>query len=239
MTGKWHLDREPTDFGFQRYWGHLGGATNYYRSNESFRLNGTPWQSPSEGFYITTANVDFALRFLEEAREAKKPWFLYVAFNAPHAPLQPLEADYKRYLGKYDEGWDVMRAARVAKQKDLGLFPTGVEVAPRPDHVPAWDSLSPEMRSWESRRMAAYAALIDRVDQELGRLFADLEKTGELDNTIVVFSPTTAPLPTTAAPSGTTRSLTNPTRVGATAPDGPGRETRRSAFTSRTSSRVG
>jgi arylsulfatase len=187
MTGKWHLDREPTDFGFQRYWGHLGGATNYYRSNESFRLNGKPWQSPSEGFYTTTANVDFALRFLEEAREAKKPWFLYVAFNAPHAPLQPLEADYKRYLGKYDEGWDVMRAARVAKQKDLGLFPTGVEVAPRPDHVPAWDSLSPEMRSWESRRMAAYAALIDRVDQELGRLFADLEKTGELDNTIVLF----------------------------------------------------
>jgi arylsulfatase len=64
MTGKWHLDKEPTDFGFQRYWGHLSGATNNYRSNESFRLNGRPWQSPSEGFYTTTADVDFALQFL-------------------------------------------------------------------------------------------------------------------------------------------------------------------------------
>jgi arylsulfatase A-like enzyme len=187
MTGKWHLDKEPTDFGFQRYWGHLSGASNYYRSNNSYRLNGKPWKSPSEGFYTTTANVDFALQFLEEARAAKQPWFLYIAFNAPHAPLQPLEADYKKYLGKYDEGWDVVRARRVAKQEKLGLFQPGFEPAPRPDHVPAWDSLSPEMKSWESRRMAAYAAIIDRVDQELGRLFADLEKTGELDNTIVLF----------------------------------------------------
>ena len=187
MTGKWHLDKEPTDFGFQRYWGHLSGAGNYYKGNDSFRLNGQPWEVPQEGFYTTVANVDFALRFLDEAREAKKPWFLYVAFNAPHAPLQPLEADYKKYLGRYDEGWDVTRAARVAKQEDLGLFTPGVRPAPRPDHIPAWDSLSPEMKSWESRRMAAYAGLVDRVDQELGRLFADLEKTGELDNTIVLF----------------------------------------------------
>jgi len=187
MTGKWHLDKEPTDFGFQRYWGHLSGAGNYYKGNDSFRLNGQPWEVPQEGFYTTVANVDFALRFLDEAREAKKPWFLYVAFNAPHAPLQPLEADYKKYLGRYDEGWDVMRAARVAKQEELGLFTPGVRPAPRPDHIPAWDSLSPEMKSWESRRMAAYAGLVDRVDQELGRLFADLEKTGELDNTIVLF----------------------------------------------------
>src|SRR5919108_465615 len=67
--------------------------------------------------------VDHALRFLGEAREAGQPWFLYVAFNAPHAPLQPLEADYRRYLGKYDGGWDTVRAARVAKQKQIGLLP--------------------------------------------------------------------------------------------------------------------
>jgi arylsulfatase A-like enzyme len=187
MTGKWHLDKEPTDFGFQRYWGHLSGATNYYTGDGTFRLNGEPWQVPEEGFYTTVANVDFALRFLEEAREAGKPWFLYVAFNAPHAPLQPLEADYKKYLGRYDDGWDVMRASRVAGQKELGLFEQDIEPAPRPDHIPAWDSLPPEMKSWESRRMAAYAGLIDRIDQELGRLLGDLEKNGELDNTIVLF----------------------------------------------------
>jgi arylsulfatase len=187
MTGKWHLDRQPTDFGFQRYFGHLSGATNYYRGNNSFRLNGEVWPVPAAGFYTTVANVDYALRFLGEAREAKKPWFLYVAFNAPHAPLQPLEADYKRYLGRYDRGWDEVRAERVAKQNRNGLFGRTVTPGARPDHIPAWATLSAETRTWEARRMAAYAALIDRVDRELGRLVADLERAGELANTLILF----------------------------------------------------
>ncbi len=187
MTGKWHLDRQPTDFGFQRYFGHLSGATNYYRGNDSFRLNGEPWKVPAQGFYTTVANVDYALRFLGEARAAKQPWFLYVAFNAPHAPLQPLEADYKKYLGRYDRGWDEMRAERVAKQSRTGLFGGELTPSPRPDHIPAWATLPPETRAWEGRRMAAYAGLIDRVDQELGRLVGDLERAGELDNTLILF----------------------------------------------------
>ena len=131
MTGKWHLARQPTDFGFQRYFGHLSGACNYFLGDKTFRLNGEPWTVPAKGFYTTVANVDRAIEFLGEAREKKQPWFLYVAFNAPHAPLQPLEQDYKKYLGRYDAGWDVIRAARVARQKELGLFPAGMEVPPR------------------------------------------------------------------------------------------------------------
>lgn len=187
MTGKWHLSKQPTDFGFQRYWGHLSGACNYYRGDKTFRLNGQPWSVPEQGFYTTVANVDHALKFLAEARETAKAWFLYVAFNAPHAPLQPLEADYKKYLGRYDAGWDVVRAARAAKQKQIGLFGGDVEPAPRPEHIPAWDTLSAKMRAWEARRMAAYAAMIDRVDQELGRLLDDLKRRGELDNTLILF----------------------------------------------------
>jgi len=187
MTGKWHLSKQPTDFGFQRYFGHLSGACNYYKGDKSFRLNGQPWSVPAEGFYTTVANVDHALKFLGEARTEKKPWFLYLAFNAPHAPLQPLEADYKKYLGRYDVGWDVMRSARIAKQKRLGLFGRDVEASPRPDHIPAWEKLAPETQRWESRRMAAYAALIDRLDQEIGRLLRDVETRGELDNTLVLF----------------------------------------------------
>lgn len=187
MTGKWHLKQEPTDFGFQRFFGHLSGATNYYTGDKTFRLNGEKWEVPTSGFYTTVANVDHALDFLGEARKEKKPWFLYFAFNAPHAPLQPLEADYRKYLGRYDVGWDVMRAARVAKQKELGLFGKEIEPAPRPDHVPAWDSLPPETKSWEARRMAAYAALIDRVDQEISRLVSDIESKGELANTLILF----------------------------------------------------
>jgi len=187
MSGKWQLDKEPTDFGFQRFFGHLSGATSYYKGDKTFRLNGQPWTVPDTGFYTTVAKMDYALKFLDEAREAKKPWFLYLAFNAPHGPLQPLEADYKKYLGKYNVGWDEMRAARLAKQKELGLFGADVEAGPRPDHIPAWDSMSPEMRTWEERRMAAYAGLIDRLDQELGRLIADLKARGEFDNTIIIF----------------------------------------------------
>ncbi len=188
MTGKWHLSKQPTDFGFQRYFGHLSGACNYYRGDKTFRLNGESWTVPPQGFYTTVANVDFALRFLKEARDEKKPWFLYLAFNAPHAPLQPLEADYERYLGRYDAGWDVIRTARAAKQKKLGLFGRDdVEACPRPSHIPAWDTLPAEIRNWEARRMAAYAAMIDRVDQEVGRLLADLEARGELANTLILF----------------------------------------------------
>jgi len=187
MTGKWHLSKEPTDFGFERYFGHLSGATNYYRGDDTFRLNGKPFTVPADGFYTTVANVDYAIDFLREARAEKKPWFLYVAFNAPHEPLQPLEADYKKYLGRYEEGWDTIRAARVAKQKEIGLLPAEMEASPRPDHVRAWNQLSDEQKSWESHRMSAYAGLIDRIDQEMGRLVADLTSAGELDNTLIVF----------------------------------------------------
>ncbi len=187
MTGKWHLSKQPTDFGFDRYFGHLSGATNYFRGDNTFQLNGQPWEIPSSGFYTTTANVDFALKFLAEARETKKPWFLYIAFNAPHAPIQPLKADYEKYRDRYTKGWDEVQKQRVAKQQKLGLLPEGSPATPRPDYIPAWTALTPELRDWESRRMAGYAGLIDRVDQELARLVADLEKSGELDNTLILF----------------------------------------------------
>ncbi len=186
MAGKWHLKKEPTDFGFQRYFGHLSGACNYYKGDDTFRLNGEPWQVPDEGFYTTVANVDYALNFLNEARQNAQPYFLYLAFNAPHAPLQPLEEDYKKYEGRYDEGWDEIRAARVARQKEIGLFDASVEASPRPDHVPAWNDLSPEFKEWENRRMTALAGMIDRIDQEMSRLIADLETHGELDNTLIL-----------------------------------------------------
>lgn len=187
MTGKWHLKQQPTDFGFDRYFGHLSGACNYYRGDQTFRLNGEQWQVPDSGFYTTVANVDHAIDFLGEARESDKPWFLYVAFNAPHAPLQPLKEDYERYEGKYAEGWDATREKRLAQQSKMGLLGADYTPSPRPENIPGWNDLSPEMKDWESRRMSAIAAIIDRVDQEVGRLVADLERNGELDNTLIMF----------------------------------------------------
>lgn len=187
MTGKWHLTKEPTDFGFQRYWGHLSGATHFFKGDKTFRLNGKKWEVPDEDFYTTVANADFALKFLGEARESKKPWMLYMAFNAPHAPLHCLEEDYRKYEGRYAKGWDAVYAGRLARQKELKLFGSEFAAPERPDHLPAWKDLPEDHKAWEEKRMTTLAAMIDRVDQEIGRVVADIEKAGELDNTLILF----------------------------------------------------
>lgn len=187
MTGKWHLDKEPTDFGFDRYWGHLSGACHFFKGDNTFRLNGEKWEVPEKNFYTTTANADWALKFIAEAREQKKPWLCYMAFNAPHAPLHALEEDYRKYEGRYAKGWDAVRDARVTRQKAMKLFGEDFAVPARPDHLPAWKDLSKEKQDWEEKRMTTLAAMIDRVDQEIGRVVADLEAKGDLDNTIILF----------------------------------------------------
>ena len=186
MAGKWHLDREPTDFGFRRYWGHLSGATDYFLGDSTFRLNGEPWYDFGEDFYTTDANVDFSIKFMEEALESGRPFFHYIAFNAPHYPLQAPEEDVRNCLGQYDQGWEMIRQARFEKQKQLGLFPDTMYLPPLPAHVPAWDSLSPQQRSFESFRMSIYAAMVERVDRNIGRLLDYLDRKGVLDNTLVL-----------------------------------------------------
>ena len=187
MTGKWHLQQEPTDFGFDRYFGHLSGACNFFKGDKTFRLNGEPWTVPENDFYTTVADVDYALKFLKEARTTTKPWYLYVAFNAPHAPLHALPQDYAKYKGKYDSGWDAVRSSRVAKQKEQGILPNTLQPSPRPEHIPAWQDLEPWRQKYEANRMTTLAAMIDRVDQEVGRLVDDLKANDEFDNTMILF----------------------------------------------------
>ena len=187
MTGKWHLHEEPTDFGFDRYFGHLSGACNFFKGDKTFRLNGKPWAVPEKDFYTTVADVDYALKFLKEARATAKPWYLYVAFNAPHAPLHALPQDYAKYKGKYDQGWDITRNSRVVKQKEQGLLPRTLQPSPRPEHIPAWKDLEPWRQKYEANRMTTLAAMIDRVDQEVGRLVDDLKANNEFDNTMILF----------------------------------------------------
>ena len=187
MTGKWHLKQEPTDFGFDRYFGHLSGACNFFKGDKTFRLNGQPWTVPQQDFYTTVADVDYALKFLDEARSTDKPWYLYVAFNAPHAPLHALPQDYAKYKGKYDQGWDVARESRVRKQKAVGILPDTLKPSPRPEHIPAWKDLEPWRQKYEANRMTTLAAMIDRVDQEIGRLVDDLKANNEFENTMILF----------------------------------------------------
>ena len=191
MSGKWHLDGQPTDFGFERYWGHLSGATNFFTGNDTFRLNGAPWPVPEtlngRPFYTTHAITDYAIDFMEEMAASEKPFFLYAAFNAPHYPLQAPEASVKKYDGRYDGGWDALREARHRRQIESGLLPAKWALSPRPDHVPAWDTLDAAERQWEADRMEVYAAMVDELDRGVGRLVDFLKEKGLLDNTLVLF----------------------------------------------------
>ena len=191
MSGKWHLSKQPTDFGFQRYWGHLSGATNFFTGDDSFRLNGEQYNVPKmlngRPFYTTHAITDFALDFLNEATSQKDPFLLYVAFNAPHYPLQAPEEAVQKYDGRYDAGWDALRVARHKRQVASGLIPASWKLSPRPDHIPAWNDLSAEEKQWEADRMEVFAAMVDILDQNVGRLVTGLKERGVYENTLFLF----------------------------------------------------
>ena len=193
MVGKWHLSKQPTDFGFERYWGHLSGATNFFTGDNTFRLNGENWKVPEtlngKPFYTTDAIVDFGIDFLNEHLESgsDRPFLLYTAFNAPHYPLHAPEEEVKKYDGRYDGGWDQLRKTRHRKQLETGLLPKKWKLSPRPDHVPAWQSLDEEEQAWEADRMEVFAAMVDVVDQNVGRLVDFLQEKGVLENTLILF----------------------------------------------------
>ena len=186
MVGKWHLDEEPTDRGFMRYWGHLSGATNCFRGDDTFRLNGEKWSDFTEDFYTTDANVDFAIQFIDEALDSGKPFFQYIAFNAPHYPLQAKKKDVLKYDGRFASGWDEIRRRRYAKQLRLGLISSEHALSPRPDYIPAWEDLTKTERQWEEDRMEAFAAMVDCVDQNIGRLVEHLRDRKAYANTLIL-----------------------------------------------------
>ncbi|MBI1374394.1 MAG: sulfatase-like hydrolase/transferase [Phycisphaera sp.] len=187
MAGKWHLDKQPTDRGFDRYFGHLSGSTPYFLGNDTFRLNGEKFDVPKEGFYTTTADTDYALKFLDEASTKKQPFFLYIAYNAPHYPLQAPEAEVRKYVGKYMDGWDALRAARYKRQLDMGLIPAKWALSPPHPEAKKWDTLSDDEKKHEDLKMATFAAMVDVVDQNVGRLVKKLEAMGVADDTLLLF----------------------------------------------------
>jgi arylsulfatase len=192
MTGKWHLNRRPTDRGFERYFGHLSGASDFIEGNDSYLLDEEPFNDfgeTADEFYLTDANTEFGIKFLDQlrAQEDTRPFFLYLAYNAPHSPLQAPEALVRKYLGRYMDGWEAIQAARFERQKELGLFPQDLELPPWPEHHRRWQDLTPLEKEWEDYRMAIYAAMMESLDLNMGRLMAELKKMGEWENTIFLF----------------------------------------------------
>lgn len=204
--GKWHLTKDadlsdagprhswPCQRGFDRYYGVLDAFTNLHHPHRLVQDNHTvEVDRYPDGYYVTDDLTDRAISFIRHAKASNpsQPFFCYFAHIAVHAPLQCKESDHDRHRGRYDAGWDALRAARHARQVELGLLPEGTVLPPRNteagDDVTPWDDLDPADQALYSRYMEVYAAMVDSVDQSVGRLYAALEETGDADNTIFLF----------------------------------------------------
>jgi arylsulfatase A-like enzyme len=188
--GKWHLKGTPVDRGFDRYFGHLSGASDFFLGNDTYRLDGEKFMVPQDGsFYATDAFADYAIDFIEQSRKEApdKPFFMYLAFNAPHWPLHARPEDVARYKGKFNAGWDKMHAQRISAMQKMGILDANWPTAERPDTIPAWDTLSNEEQASETDRMEVYAAMIDRVDHAVGRVTDALEQQDIDEDTLIIF----------------------------------------------------
>ena len=192
MTGKWHLAKEmlpngnksnwPLQRGFDRYFGTLNGSGNYY--DPGTLTSNNHFIAPGKNFYYTDAISDTTVKFIKQ-HPKDKPFFFYVAYTAAHWPLQAPEKQIAKYKGKYDIGWDSLRVLRFNKLKKLGIISSNCVLSNRSPEVPAWKD--EPMKAWQVRRMEVYAAMIDIMDQGIGRIISALEEKGELENTIIFF----------------------------------------------------
>jgi arylsulfatase A-like enzyme len=196
MSGKWHVGQNhgvvPWQRGFDRSLNSPAGGF-YFPEGKQNRLflNGKALADDADelpkSWYTTDLYEDFSVKFIDEALAAKKPFFLYLAFNAPHFPLQAPADEIAKFRGKYKMGWDKLRESRHAKQVELGVVEKAWPLSPRPELVQAWDSLSESDQDRFDQIMAIYAACVAHMDASVGRLVAALKQRGALDNTLIMF----------------------------------------------------
>ena len=198
MAGKWHLtwdklfdgpkDSWPCQRGFDRFYGTIAGSGSFYKPHTLTRDN-TRIEAPKKGYYYTDAISDNASKFITQHSEVRPnaPFFLYVAYTAPHWPLHAKGEDIARYRGKYKIGWDELRRRRHKRMIDMGIVDEAWAMTPRDEEVKPWDGVNEVKKNEMDLRMAIYAAQIDSMDQGIGRIVKALEKTGRLDNTLILF----------------------------------------------------
>ena len=198
--GKWHLtpdhmqgtagpfDRWPNAVGFDYFWGFLGGESGQFDPviTENNKAVGVPEQ---EDFYLPDAMADKAIEWLHgvRAHSSDKRWFAYYSTSASHAPHHVTREWSERYKGAFDQGWDRLREETFARQKRLGVIPADAELTPRPDAMPAWDSLDETHKRLYARQMEVYAGYSANVDWNIGRVIDAIEEMGDLDNTLVIY----------------------------------------------------
>jgi len=201
MSGKWHVGGyysvrseewhpgtpdapRPVDRGFDEHYGTLCGAGNYFLPHTLIRSE-TLLTVEDPDYYYTDALTDEAVDMIGRSAGGDQPFFLYVAYTAPHWPLQAPEEDIARYRGRYRMGWDAVRTARHEELKSIGILDTRWPISPRDEGAPPWPDVTE--KDWEDARMAVYAAQVDRVDQGVGRIMSRLNEEGIMDNTLVMF----------------------------------------------------
>ena len=201
FAGKHHSTELPVNRGFDHYSGLLDGASNHFnpgkrregegqpaqkRTDRKWVIDGQVYQpyTPEKGFYSTDAFTDYALGWLEAADD-NDPFFLYLAYTAPHDPLMAWDEDIEKYEGKYDHGYSSVRAARIMKQRKLGLLSPGQ--MPAEPTSRQWSELTDDEKADEIRKMEVYAAMIDRMDQNIGKLLAKLDEMKVRQNTLILF----------------------------------------------------
>lgn len=199
-VGKWHLapadqmsavgpfDHWPLGRGFNKFYGFLEALTDQFRpSLVRDNQHIEPPRTPEEGYTLNEDLADNACKFLTDhaSLAPNKPFFMYYALGAMHSPHQAPQDYLDKYKGRFDEGWDVARERRLARQIEMGIAPEGTKLVPRNEGVEPWDSLSDDQKRVYCKFEEAYAAFLDHSDTELGRVFDHLEKLGKLDNTII------------------------------------------------------
>jgi arylsulfatase A-like enzyme len=200
-VGKWHLTPDdethmaaprgswPCGRGFDRWYGFHGGETHQfvpalYHDNHSV----APPRSIEDGYHLSADIADRAIEYLSDLRavDAHRPFFLYLCTGACHSPHHAPREWIDRYRGQFDAGWDAWRDATLRRQRELGIVPAATVLSERPSWVPAWDALTPEERAVSARFMECFAAFLSYTDHEIARVFAFLERIGDLDNTLVI-----------------------------------------------------
>ena len=200
MAGKWHLGEEPDQWpsarGFERDFALLQGAGSHWSDmlgllpsepKVKYTRNDSLVEQLPTDYYSTKNLTDFIIECVDSNSQDQKPFFAYLAYQAPHGPLAIPEDWSDRYQGKYDRGYDVVRDERLARQKSLGIMNPGVTSFPRLPNIPAWESLTIEQRKQASRKMEIYAAMVEYMDNQVGRLIDHLKKIDQYDNTLIVF----------------------------------------------------
>ncbi len=202
MTGKWHVGHQPgqwpTDRGFERFYGIHIHVDSYYKVLKGcdVYLDGelliaetddpVNHLHPDQDWYTTDAFTDYAIHFLdEESKDSDQPFFLYVAHNAPHFPIEAPDEDVAKYKGQYLDGWDVLREEKFERMKEMGIIPSHSVLSSTENTL--WSDLYDADKNELDFRRAIYSAQIDRLDQNVGRLVDHLKKIGKYDNTLILF----------------------------------------------------